>query len=199
METITKPNYIIDGVTSLSPEDCQRYGIRAIGFDVDGTLTDYLESMAEAEQYALTKLGHAGLELFIISNAYNERAVELTQIFGDYMSADHIITPKACVDPNDPQDTPDNHSKPKPDMILHALAQLPEDFRPDQFLMVGDQLFKDPVAGHHAGVQTALVSQLGTHDHPSVAVQRATERTALQQLGLPYLRDEYPTRLTPTA
>ena len=195
MEAIITPDYVIDRVASLRPEDCERYGIRAIGFDVDGTLTEYLESMAETEQSTLTALGRAGLDLFVISNAFGKRAAKLPKIFGDYMPTDHIITPADCVDPDDPHVTPDIHSKPMPDMILHAFTMMPEGFRPDQFLMIGDQLFKDPVAGHLAGAQTALVAQLGIHDHPSVQLQRAAERSALQQLGMPYTQDMYPTHL----
>lgn len=186
MESLV-PDFLIKNVADLTPEDFRRHGIKAAGFDVDGTLTDYRGELKSPQRDMLQALADSGIMLTIISNTDSERARELEKMFDSIIPKSRIVTPGENLRP-----------KPSPDMIRKALATT-AGITPPEFLMVGDQILKDIRAGNQAGVQTLLTSRLGNGDHPGVRyAQRPAEMVIRTLTDLPLARKAYPETLTKT-
>lgn len=185
LENMT-PDIVVDKVEHLVLSQLEKLGfsaVKAIVFDVDGTLTDYHAPEVEPEvsQY-IKNLGATGVKIFIASNAHGARVEELNRMYGDGCGMT-VVTPEG-VYADGVFAAEQVKAKPAPDMLLKAweLAGLAEG---DQMLMVGDQMFKDVYAARGMkDVITVLVPRRGQGDHPGVKVlQRPAE--ALLRAVLP--------------
>lgn len=190
-----RPDFIINNTGNIKPEDLKRHNISAVGFDVDGTLTDYHGELDEPHKEMIRLLGESGIVACIISNAYGRRADKLADMFSNVgVPRNHILTPRDCLESGSVE-SPKQHRKPHPDMIQLALTR--SGCQVDEFLMVGDQLLKDVLAGRRAGVRTMLVPRLGKRDHAGVKyLQRPLEWLLRPSLDLPLRHDDFPESLT---
>lgn len=193
-----RPDYLIQDTALLTPEALSEQGITTVVFDVDGTPTDYHDTIDEVHTAMMRRLGEAGLHLFIVSNAYGRRAQQLKRIFTDLAIPEQaVITPRTCL-PAALSESPRKFRKPHPAMINLALAMA--ECRHDEFLMVGDQLYKDIKAANRAGVRSLLVPRLGDGDYPAVRyIQRPAEGIVRQLLALPRQTEDFPDQLTTVA
>ncbi|MFP5416700.1 MAG: HAD hydrolase-like protein [Actinomycetes bacterium] len=199
------PDYVVGRVLDLTPEDVRSLapGVRAICLDIDGTVTDYhAPAVAPPARERLASYVEAGFATFIVSNCYGARVDEVHRLFDPLVT--RVVTPADCVDPSDPSDRPTRHRKPKPDMLLTlAAGHEVEDagarrpLRPDELLMVGDQILKDVLTARLAGSAAVLVPREGPSDHLGVRIlQRPLERALRVVLRLPVGRRSWPDRLT---
>lgn len=199
------PDYVAAAVVDVGPEEIRALspGTRAICLDIDGTITDYhAPAVDEAARARLASYRDAGYITVVVSNCYGERAHEVHRLFGGLVTA--VITPVDCVDPSVPGDKASRHRKPAPDMLIAAASRnlVPDPagarpLRPDELLMVGDQLYKDVAAARAAGARSLLVPRVGRGDHPAVRLlQRPVEAMVRRSRGLPVRRRDWPTRLT---
>lgn len=182
-----RPTFIAQNVELLTPAVAHQYALDAIAFDVDGTLSDYRAPEIEPTVYeTLSALGEAGVKLFIVSNAYNERVGELADIYSAVIPNDHIITPASVA----PEGAPlGSYRKPSPAMLRHVI-ELAE-VAPSHTLMVGDQLFKDIISANRANAQSLLVPRRGAGDHRGVRLQRIPEMAVRAGLDLPLLGNRF--------
>ncbi|MDR0591617.1 MAG: HAD-IIIA family hydrolase [Candidatus Nomurabacteria bacterium] len=156
------PDVVVKEVERLSPQWFKSVGVRAVAFDVDGTLMNYHEHKVEPEitRY-LESLRTAGLKLFIVSNAYFGRAKELEQLFGCFGAT--VLTPGG-VYTGERFESKNLGSKPKPSMLREA-AQLAKLKSGEKIAMVGDQMFKDVLSANKLDVAVSvLVARRGKGD-----------------------------------
>jgi len=126
----------IRDICELTPAYLHKEGITALLVDLDNTLAGYREDQPdETVCFWLRDVLAAGITVMVISNAKEERAARFCKPLGlPYIA-------KA--------------GKPGKRGIESALREL--ECKPDQAMMVGDQMFTDIWAGKNAGVRTVLV------------------------------------------
>lgn len=200
-----RPDFVVRSVLDLTPDDIRTVAprARAVCLDIDGTVTDYhAPSVPAAARQRLADYRAAGYPTFIVSNCYDERVGEVHRLFDPLVTA--VVTPVDCVNPHDAGDSARKHRKPRPDM-LRTLAAGHEvqdagtrrPLRPDELLMVGDQILKDVLAARLAGAASVLVPREGPSDHLGVRIlQRPLERAMRVAMRLPVGRRAWPSRLT---
>lgn len=194
------PDLVAARVRGVTPDAVRRLapGVRALCFDVDGTITDYhAPTIGEADAAHLRSFRDAGFRTYVISNCYGARVDELHALFDPLVTA--VYTPVDCVDPARPDDRATNHRKPAPDMVLLAASGAAgglDPLAPEEVLVVGDQLLKDVAAARAAGARVLLVPRLGRSDHLGVRLlQRPLEALLRRRHGLPVGRAAWPDAL----
>ncbi|WP_297817479.1 YqeG family HAD IIIA-type phosphatase [uncultured Lactobacillus sp.] len=150
-----RPRYTINTIYNLDPEQLKKMGIKAVFSDLDNTLLAWNQAETAAEMDQLNKkLAQAGIKLVVISNNNAER-------IGKVLNPYHIeFIAKA--------------RKPLPIGINKELRLL--NLKPDQVLMVGDQLITDIQAGNLAHVKTVLVKPLVGTDKWNTRINRFFEK-----------------------
>lgn len=195
------PDFVAASVRSVTPEAVKRRSprTRALCFDIDGTVTDYHAPTIDTQDAAhLRSFRDAGFRTFVISNCYDARVDKVHELFAPLVTA--VFTPVDAVDPELPGDHAKRHRKPAPDMVLLAASWTDgsaQPLRPEELMVVGDQLFKDVATARAAGALALLVPRLGRRDHLGVRVlQRPIEAIVRWRRGLPVRRKSWPQGLT---
>ena len=185
------PDYIIRGISDINPLDLD--GISAIFFDYDNSVAGFGEEIKDPEREALERLGEAGVDLSVVTNAHASRINAIRDNLTDLIDPENIINPECCTDTRISSIMAE---KPSSKMIKYALAE--HSLEASQVLLVGDRIFNDIIAGNRAGVRTALVSPLG-REHAAVEyLQRPVESLLRAMWGLPVNAEDFPPTLTPT-
>lgn len=150
-----RPRYTINTIYNLDPEQLKKMGIKAVFSDLDNTLLAWNQAQTAQEMDQLNKkLAKEGIKLVVISNNNAQR-------IGKVLDPYHIdFIAKA--------------RKPLPLGINKELKVL--NLKPDQVLMVGDQLITDMQAGNLAGVKTVLVKPLVETDKWNTRINRFFEK-----------------------
>lgn len=186
------PDYVIRGVSDINPDDLDDE-ISAIFFDFDNTITGFGEEIKEPEREALERLGEAGVDLSVVTNAHDGRIGPIIESLTGLIDPGNIINPECCTDTRFSSIMAE---KPSSQMIEYALAR--HSLEASQVLLIGDRIFNDIIAGNRAGVRTALVSPLG-REHAAVEyLQRPVESLLRAMWGLPVNAEDFPRTLTPT-
>ena len=186
------PDYIIRGISDINPLDLDD-GISAILLDYDNTVTGFGEEIKEPEREALERLGEAGIDLFVVTNAHASRINTIIENLTGLIDPENIINPECCTDTRISSIMAE---KPSSKMIRYALGK--HSLEASQVLLVGDRIFNDIIAGNRAGVRTALVSPLG-REHAAVEYfQRPVESLLRAMWDLPVNAEDFPRTLTPT-
>lgn len=130
-----------------------KQGISCVLFDVDSTITPWLDTAVHPEIIAKLKqarragITHLGL-------ATNSRHQERIQHIAKQVGADGYFMPQRF-----------RERKPRPSLIRQAMEQF--DVSPEQTAMVGDKYSMDVRAAKRAGIaRVAWVNRLGDTDHP---------------------------------
>jgi predicted HAD superfamily phosphohydrolase YqeG len=202
------PDFVVHSFLDITPEDVREKSPTslAVCVDIDGTVTDFhAPAVPLVAQRRLRSFNDAGLLTFIISNCSGRRVNEVHRLFDDLVTG--VVTPFDCLGPEDTDDTGRSHRKPAPDMLLAVAARYwvtdpvtgrERTPRPQELLMVGDQIFKDVLAAKQAGAPSVLVQRLGKRDHLGVRIaQRPVEAVIRAALRLPVRDEDWPHRLTP--
>ncbi len=178
MRDLLRPTYILNNIEELPFRADITSGIKLVALDVDGTIADYHALPDEAAREAMRQLGDMGLYLCLLSNAYGDRVDELNDEIGKPFAmpviAPAVVTPAG--------ENPKAYRKPSAAMPLYA-ARI-HGVRPNEMLVVGDQLFKDVVCANRAGAKGALLPRRGEGDHPGVKLQRFPEMLVRRALGV---------------
>ncbi|MBH1980514.1 HAD-IIIA family hydrolase [Candidatus Saccharibacteria bacterium] len=189
-----RPTHIVKGVEGITPSSLDRNGlgtsaIKAIAFDVDGTLMGHHEINVEHDVYrALNDLAEASYKLYIISNAYGDRVDELKDMFEYNGVKARVVTPQYVTPAGE---SPKKYRKPHTAMIEDVAANAG-----GSVLMVGDQMIKDVLSANRADMPSVLVPRRGDGDDPRVKyLQRPLEAAARKHFGLPRTQEEYPVDL----
>lgn len=186
------PDFVMNDIHDLDSEMLSKASpaTRVVIFDIDGTLEDYHSPELSAKTVNLiTDLRQAGLFIAINSNAPDtSRSAKVHELFDDVVGDDrYVITSHDAKQANYKF-----AGKPFPvmiDMLEDNLKQAGVPWKKPNFLMVGDQLLKDNLAGKAANVKTLVVNRYGNGDDERVLkYQRRGERYTFNALGFPAVK-----------
>ena len=167
-----EPTYFLPDSRAVSPEFLRSEGIRAVVWDVDGTLMSYHAPAVDPEFVpTLQALEAMGVGQAILSNCGEERFVELGRMFPHWpvvrayqLGSDRIY--RVLLRGQDSLGTREAsallgqgaHQVRKPDgpLFLHTLGVL-GDLQPEEALMVGDQHLTDIATANLASARSAKV------------------------------------------
>lgn len=214
-----QPNAITAFPQSITPEALEQVGlghVKAIGWDVDGTLMPFhADHVKSAEREMMQGLADAAVTQAILSNApAPERLQQLREMFPvvheDLVITSGMITPEG----GDPR----KYGKPNR-LMFDEFRQRASEIRGeelsfDECLMVGDQMFKDVWAARRLGMNAIHVNRMdwidwvdvgdtfefenAKNDDPYVAaIQRPIESAIrFMQPNMPTRTRDYPLELT---
>ncbi|RZI49933.1 YqeG family HAD IIIA-type phosphatase [Lactococcus kimchii] len=156
-----KPDFLVEAVYQLHPQRLKDLGIRTVMVDLDNTLIAWNNPDGTPELLAwLSEMRENGLKVIVVSNNKRERVARAVEKFG----VEYIW----------------RALKPFSWGIKKALKRFDE--RPENAVMVGDQLMTDVRAAHRAGVRSILVKPLVESDAWSTQVNRWRERRVWKKI-----------------
>lgn len=154
------PSRKVDTVFQIPLEELWSQGIRGIITDLDNTLVGARVALATPELAEwLKNVQQRGFQIVIVSNNNRTRVSAF---------AEPVLLPFI-------------HSARKPSnrSFLRAMEQMK--LRPDQIVVVGDQMLTDVLGGNRLGLHTILVKPIAAEDEGFFTrVNRRIERTALR-------------------
>lgn len=156
------PDEMADRVENIDCGALSRAGIKLIILDLDNTLLPWKSSeVPDSVRKWVEQAKSAGIKLAILSNTHYPR--RLGRIAGELgiPSIAHAV-------------------KPFRRGFLKA-ARLAE-CRPDEAVVVGDQLFTDMLGGNLAGMRTILVRPVDSREFAGTKVSRALEKLVLPRI-----------------
>lgn len=156
------PRGVYPSVTDISPRALAEKGIRLVLADLDNTLVPYRATEPPAELMAWKEaLEKNGIRLFLLSNS---RKPGRAQKFAEKLGIPF-----------------QGHSgKPKRRGYLKAMERMGA--RPEETVMVGDQIFTDTLGANNAGVPPLLVRPIRLAGNPGRYLRYAAE-TPFRLLG----------------
>lgn len=156
------PRGVYSHVTDIDPQALAGKGIRLVLADLDNTLAPYKVTQPSDEVIAWKEaLEAAGIQLFLLSNS---RKPGRAQAFAGQLG---ILF--------------QGHSgKPKSLGYLRAMERM--GVRPEETVMVGDQIFTDTLGANNAGVVPLLVKPICLAGNPGRYLRYAVE-TPFRLLG----------------
>ncbi|MGZ4122985.1 MAG: YqeG family HAD IIIA-type phosphatase [Tumebacillaceae bacterium] len=156
------PSLSVDSVYDIDLDQLQARGVKGIITDLDNTLVRWDEPNATPE--LIVWLDHVrdtrGIKVCIVSNNNSQRVEKFAK----------------------PLDIPfiGKAQKPKRSPFLRALDVLGT--KPEETVVIGDQLFTDVLGGNRMGMYTILVVPIGEKEFIGTKVLRMMERIALRIL-----------------
>lgn len=156
------PRGVYPSIAHISPKALADRGIRLVLADLDNTLVPYKVTEPSPEAVAWKRaLEEAGITLFLLSNS---RRPGRAQAFAEKLGVPY-----------------QGHSgKPKKAGYLRAMERMGA--RPDETVMVGDQIFTDTLGANNAGVTPLLVQPIRLAGNPGRYIRYAVE-TPFRLLG----------------
>ena len=157
-----RARFLADDIYQITGEALQRRGIRLLLADLDNTLVPYKVTEPTPELSAWKEaLEAAGIRLFLLSNS---RKPGRAQKFAEQLGIPY-----------------QGHSgKPKKGGYLRAMERM--GCRPEETVMVGDQIFTDTLGANNAGVIPLLVEPIRLAGNPGRYLRYAAE-TPFRMLG----------------
>ncbi len=137
------PHEIYDDVTSITPAELARLGVRGLLLDIDGTLAQTREpAPSQAVHDWLLDMRRSGIALYVLSN---NKSPARTQRFAELIGCDWR-----------------HHShKPSRRGFLAAAEEL--GLAPGELAIVGDQIWTDVLGGLRCGMKTLMVQSTDTY------------------------------------
>ncbi|USF28420.1 hypothetical protein N510_003381 [Firmicutes bacterium ASF500] len=156
------PRGVYPSITHISPEALAERGVKLVLADLDNTLVPYKVTVPPAEVIAWKEaLAAAGITLFLLSNS---RKPGRAQKFAEQLGIPY-----------------QGHSgKPKRAGYLRAMERMGA--KPEETVMVGDQIFTDTLGANNAGVTPLLVLPIRLAGNPGRYIRYAAE-TPFRLLG----------------
>lgn len=156
------PRGVYPSVTDIKPERLAAKGIKLVLADLDNTLAAYQVPEPSAEIVAWKEaLENAGIRLFLLSNSRKpNRARHFAEALGIPYQG--------------------RSGKPKRAGYLRAMERM--GVKPEETVMVGDQIFTDTLGANNAGVVPLLVEPIRLAGNPGRYVRYAAE-TPFRELG----------------
>ncbi|MET3557380.1 HAD superfamily phosphatase (TIGR01668 family) [Streptococcus rupicaprae] len=160
-----RPTFALEAVYDLKVEDLEKHGIRAVLVDLDNTLIawDNPDGTPEMKQW-LHDMRDAGIKVVVVSNNTRERVRRAVE------QLDIPFVPWSM----------------KPFNIGIKKAMQRFDIKPEEVVMVGDQLMTDIRAAHRAGIRSILVRPLVQTDSKKTKINRWRERRVLKKMEALY-------------
>lgn len=147
------------------------YGFRVILFDIDNTLVLHDDKATDLCKFFIYSIKNMGYKVGVLSNNILERVVDFAQDTNmDFFIADA--------------------KKPSPNGLFRVCNMF--SIRPEQIILVGDQIFTDMLCGNAAGAHTILTKPLGKEKYFHITLKRILEKPFLflikQRLKKHYVR-----------
>ena len=163
IEKLMKPDLYCDDLDQLDLEKLFHAGYRLLLIDVDNTLADH--GSFEADDYAQRTIQRArdiGFECRIISNAGRKRI----RVFANSLAMPYTAMA----------------NKPSVRAIHNACCVTK--IKPEQTVMVGDQILTDVVSAHRAGALAVLVCPRSKQEAANVRLKRLVEKWLFRHFHL---------------
>ena len=156
------PRGVYPSVTSLDPKKLKEKGITLVLADLDNTLVPYKVPEPTPDIVAWKEaLERAGIRLFLLSNSRKpHRARHFAEALGIPFQG--------------------HSGKPKRGGYFKAMERMGA--RPEETVMVGDQIFTDTLGANRAGVVPLLVEPIRLAGNPGRYIRYAVE-TPFRALG----------------
>lgn len=152
------PDAYADSITDIDPEKLVRKGINTVLLDLDNTLLSWRSyDVASGVVAWLKEAERAGFKRHIVSNSLPRRVSRLCGELG-------IPGLSSAV-------------KPRRKVFLEALRVLGS--KPEESVIIGDQLFTDVLGGKRTGLLTILVSPVDPHEFFTTKILRVPEKLML--------------------
>ena len=156
------PRGVYPSVTDISPKTLAGKGVKLVLADLDNTLVPYKVSQPPPAVAAWKEeLARCGIQLFLLSNS---RKPGRAQKFAEQLGIPYQ----------------GRSGKPKRAGYLRAMARM--EAKPEETVMVGDQIFTDTLGANNAGVTPLLVEPIRLAGNPFRYVRYAIE-TPFRALG----------------
>ena len=134
------PKRIYPDIYALKPAELRAEGVRVIFADLDNTLIRYSRKTATPELKAWkAELEAAGIRLFLVSNS---RKPNRPGVFSESLGIDFI----------------GHAGKPKQGCFDRALSVC--GVKPEEAVMIGDQIFTDILGANRAGIRSWLIQPI---------------------------------------
>lgn len=161
------PKEFVRSVLDLTPEKLQNLGIKGIITDLDNTLVEWDRAQATPElEIWLQSMQDAGIQIIIASNNNEERVKQ----FADPLGLSYLYRAK----------------KPLLGAFKQALKQLK--LKPQEVMMLGDQMMTDMMGANRMKLHTILVKPVANSDGLVTKFNRAIEKRVYKYLdkkGIP--------------
>lgn len=151
---IFQPTAVRERVTEITPQFLESLGVRALLLDVDNTLATYTSHALPRGAGVVKAMGEAGFRMIIISNNFKGRVGSFGAVFG--------------------LDTLSFALKPLPVGYLRAAKRLR--VKPQECVIIGDQIFTDIVGANLCGMKSVLLSPIEPEEGFTFKVRRHFER-----------------------
>ena len=156
------PKAYISSLTDIGPEFFLDRGIKGLILDLDNTLIAWKAGVLEPDMIELIKTyKDAGLQLCVVSNAFNKRVTNLLHPLGVPWVA--------------------RAGKPKRKPFVKALDILGT--TTGETAVIGDQIFTDILGGNRIGLYTVLVIPISKKEFIGTKIVRMVEKLLLIRLA----------------
>lgn len=154
--SLLQPSARFHAITDISVSFLEAQGVKCVLFDRDNTVIPRDTGVAPAEvETWFDTVRASGIALCMVSNNFHTAAIE--------QSANALGTPVV------------HHAmKPAPFAVQKAMKLMGA--KPEETVLIGDQVFTDVVAGNLAGIRTVLVDPQSTSDLWYTHIFRVFER-----------------------
>lgn len=136
------PNYYTDKVSDLKTEFFTERKIKGILIDIDNTLIDYYENIAEDTLQWIEHIKKSGIKILLLSNNNKDRVNRI----GNRLGVEGIYYA----------------AKPRRRGFVSAMEKM--NLKNHEVCIIGDQLFTDIYGGNRLNIFTVLVKQVHERD-----------------------------------
>ncbi|CAM4135737.1 hypothetical protein BAMA_21950 [Bacillus manliponensis] len=155
------PNEYVKNVYHVQPEDLKERGIKGIITDLDNTLIEWDRPNAtpDLEKWLLSMKKH-GIQVTVVSNNNEQRVHDFAEPLG----------------------IPFIHRARKPLVGAFRRALKTMNLRPEEVVVIGDQLLTDVLGGNRIGLHTILVVPVAQTDGFMTKFNRKIERVIMRKM-----------------
>ena len=151
------PSYYVEDVFSIDYEKLMTMGYKALIFDIDNTLVPHGADSTNAVDELFAKLNDMGMKTLLLSNNNQARIERFKKNF-------HTLYIEEA-------------GKPHPQCYHMAVEML--EVKPNEVMVVGDQLFTDILGANRAGLESILVKYIGYYKKEKKGIRRNLEKVLL--------------------
>ncbi len=158
---IYKPDFYLKNIFLVTPEFCQKNGIKALLLDADNTLCIYHTNYpVKGVKEWINQMQKKGIKLYILSNAKPERL----KTFARNVNLPYFYL----------------SLKPLPFKTIKAVKNL--GYKRKEVALIGDQMFTDIIGGNLAGVRTVWVDYIEPEESKFFKFKRKIEKRIKKSL-----------------
>lgn len=155
------PDLCVKSVFEIKAEELKEKGIKGVITDLDNTLVAWDEKHATEEvQKWFEEMDKSGIEVMIFSNNNRSRV----ELFAEPLNRPYVY----------------QANKPLKRAFKKAARQM--GFKPDEIVVIGDQLLTDILGGNRSGFQTTLVAPIVDTDAKITKLNRKIEQKIMRLL-----------------